>query len=434
VLMKISSLPEATRAMQDRPPTLVTSVPGPGKANGTYNDVALLAVGEQVPGGMVYRKPDKPESLLKIDWPVELNKQDWIEVHLQSDANGEVISTGNDVKHAIENHPELSQLVRVELPYKNDKQELVDGQKVFSGATGVIWFPEDKSEYRFVFVRGDELLFGPGRKSDGNPFHPLGMVISFFFIWAIMGIAQPGMMVRLMAFRDSRTLRRSILTVTIYYTLIYLPLIVIVMAARSKLPILTTEDSDRTIVLIATRLVSELGPFYQVMGAILVAAPFAAVMSTVDSFLLQISSSAIRDVYQRTINPRVSERTVKVASYTATVVVGVVVSLLALDPPNFLQVIIVFASAGFAATFLCPMVLGLYWPGMTRQGAISAMVGGFATVVGLSAWGEIYVLGLHPAIWGLVGSFTLGIVVSKLSGPPRPDLVQKYFYEQSGKK
>jgi Na+/proline symporter len=71
---------------------------------------------------------------------------------------------------------------------------------------------------------------------------------------------------------------------------------------------------------------------------------------------------------------------------------------------------------------------------MTRAGAISSMVGGFAIVVGLSARGEIYVLGLHPAMWGLVGSFTLGVLVSKLSGPPRQDLVAKYFYEPLGKK
>ena len=110
-------------------------------------------------------------------------------------------------------------------------------------------------------------------------------------MWAIVGIAQPGTMVRLMAFQESGTLKRAILTVTIYYSLIYLPLVFIVVAAKTELPTLTAEDSDRAIVLIATRLVADMGIGYQILGAVFVAAPFAAVMSTVDSLLLICSPS-----------------------------------------------------------------------------------------------------------------------------------------------
>jgi Na+/pantothenate symporter len=113
------------------------------------------------------------------------------------------------------------------------------------------------------------------------------------------------------------------------------------------------------------------------------------------------------------------------------------VSALALRPPNFLQVIIVFASAGFASTFLCPMLLGLYWRGMTRQGALCSMVGGFVVVVGLSAGGrlvglvdEINLLGLHPVIWGLLSSLVLAVAISRFTGPPPRHLVERYFYRR----
>ena len=55
--------------------------------------------------------------------------------------------------------------------------------------------------------------FGPG---GGRAFHPIGLAVSFFFMWAITGIGQPSTLVRLMAFRDSKTLRYSILWVTLY--------------------------------------------------------------------------------------------------------------------------------------------------------------------------------------------------------------------------
>ena len=47
------------------------------------------------------------------------------------------------------------------------------------------------------------------------------------------------------------------------------------------------------------------------LAGLLVAAPFAAVMSSVDSFLLMISSALVRDIYQRNINPRASEQAMK---------------------------------------------------------------------------------------------------------------------------
>jgi Na+/pantothenate symporter len=427
VLSKVGGLPLATRQLQQRPPLLVTSVPGPDNTTGTFNDLVLRARGVTCPAGLRYARPTRRNSPLLLTWEgPDAPAGGWIEVTPASDDQRRVISTANDVKAALERHPELSRLLAVEFPYKNDQRTVVDGQTVSLGATGVLWFPPGTDEHRFVFVRGDELLFAPGRRNSGAPFHPLGMMISFFIFWPITGIAQPGTMVRLMAFKDSPTLRRSILTVTFYYAMIYLPLVVVVMAARSQLPVLTPEDSDRAIVLIATRLVAEMGLGYQVLGAVLIAAPFAAVMSTVDSFLLQISSSAVRDIYQRSINPQVSARVIKGASYAATVVVGLLVTLLAWRPPNFLQTIIVFGSTGFAASFLVPMVLGLYWPGMTRAGALAAMFGGLVVVVALTL-GGVVLLGLHPVVWGLASSLALGVLVSKLSGPPPAHLVERYF-------
>ena len=354
---------------------------------------------------------------------------------MASDSLGNVISTGNDVKHAIENHPELSRILEVVFPYKNDETKILDGKKVSLGATGVIWFPDGATEYRYTMLYGHELIFGPGRSNTGKPFHTLGMILSFFVFWAISGMAQPSTMVRLMAFKDSKTLNRAIMTVTLYYGMIYLPIIAIIMAARSSLPLLTPEESDRAIVLVATRLVADMGIWYQVLGAIFIAAPFAAVMSTVDSMLLLISSCAVRDLYQRTINPDVSQRHVKIISYSTTAVAGTLITVAALRPPDFMQRLVVFGAGGLAATFLFPTLLGIYWKGMTRLGALASMIGGFLTVTGLFVptmlgGTRIDLLGLHPNLWGLIVSLSLAIVVSVLSGPAPEHLVQRYFYRE----
>lgn len=420
------------RKLRERPPTLITSVAG------GYNDLVVQARGPLDTAGLLYRHPRRANAPLQIRWDPAVGAENrFIEVFLATDGEGRTSSTGNDVKQAIEQHPMLGPRFRVSFPY--DNSEIVTdrfGHRTEMGATGVIGLDSDRSAERFVFLRGDEVLFGPGRSNRGSPFHPLGMAISFFFMWAITGMGQPGTMLRLMAFKDSRTLKRAILTVTGFYSMVYLPLVFIFVAARVLIPELNAENSDKAMVLVTTRVVGDMGLAYQILGAVLVAAPFAAVMSTVDSFLLMISSGLVRDIYQRTINPRVSDRTVKRASYATTVIVGMVVTLLATRPPDFLQRIIVFTGSGFAATFLCPVMLGLYWKGMTRQGALSAMVGGFTVMVGfflptLFGGSRIDLLGLHPNLWGLMVSFGLGFLVSKGTGPAPTHLVERYFYKVS---
>src|SRR5207248_1724949 len=126
---------------------------------------------------------------------------------------------------------------------------------------------------------------------------------------------------------------------------------------------------------------------WPLLGGLILAAPYSAAMSDVAGFLLLMSSSLVRDIYQRNINPSVSPRVVRWISYGTTAVVGIIVTVAALTPPRFLQYLIIFTGAGMACTFLTPTVLGLYWRRATRGGALAGLLGGFLTVASL------YVLG-----------------------------------------
>ena len=145
-------------------------------------------------------------------------------------------------------------------------------------------------------------------------------------MWAITGMGQPSTMVRLMAFRDSRTLRWSILYLTVYNILIYVPLIFIFVAARSILPGLEKPDE------VMPRLVIHLANPY--VAGLILAAPYGAVMSTVSGFLLIVASGLVRDVYQRFLRPTASEREIEWASYSATIGIGLVAAAIALNPPQ----------------------------------------------------------------------------------------------------
>jgi SSS family solute:Na+ symporter/sodium/pantothenate symporter len=313
-----------------------------------------------------------------------------------------------------------------------------------------------------------QLVGGPGP----GDFLPVGLAVSYFFLWTVGAMGQPVGMVRLMACRDTPTLRRALFMIGIYYALIYLPLVVTFVCARALYPTDFLGQTDKAMPAVALRLTAD----WPLLGGLILAAPYAAAMSAVAGFLLLMSSSLVRDLYQRNINPNVSERGVKWVSYGTTAVVGVLVTGLALRPPHYLQYLILFTGAGMGCTFLAPTVLGLYWRRATRAGALAGLVGGFGTVTALYVFGwlgvgkptpaqkvanflnvlasdgplsaatlttavsraskggpamedfaPVYPLSLDPVLWGLAVSFTLAIVVSLLTAPPPDKHVDKYF-------
>ena len=273
---------------------------------------------------------------------------------------------------------------------------------------------------------------GPARES-ADGFLPLSLAISFFFMWAISGTGQPSNMVRLMAFRDTVTLRRSIFTVAIYYSAIYFPLVIIFCCARVLMPGMES-DPDRIMPQMAVELTANIGMGW--LAGLLIAAPFAAVMSTVDSFLLMISSALVRDIYQRNVNPKAKEKNIKTLSYVITLVAGLGALLGAMNPPEFLQDIIVYTGSGLAACFLAAVVYALYWPRSNAQGCIAAMVSGFVAHLSMYLVGFLQGAGfspyrlfnLDPILIGLSTSFVVGYTVTILTPPPPQDLVDKYFY------
>lgn len=267
-------------------------------------------------------------------------------------------------------------------------------------------------------------------------FLPIGLALSFFIYWTLSGAGQPGTMVRLMAFENSRTMRRSIAALTCYFGLIYLPLVVIFCCGRLIVPGLD-QTPDRIMPAVSFVLSEWIGAPW--LAGLLLAAPFAAAMSTVDSFMLMISSSLVRDVYQKEINPDASPQTVKRLSYACMIGIGTLVTLGAANPPKFLQYMLVFAGGGLSVSFLVPMAMALYWPRSNKPGVLSSMFGGMGVYLALYLIGfamhgtatPILLLELDPMVWGVAASAVIGIVATLLTEPPPEELVQQFFYQPS---
>jgi sodium/pantothenate symporter len=318
--------------------------------------------------------------------------------------------------------------------------ELTDPQPMESVASdpltaGLDWEVLRTRPYAAGAATPGGYVSGPGpAATQANGFLPIGLAISFFLFWTFAGAGQPSNMVRLMAFQDTKTLQRAIVTVSCYFTAIYLPLVIVFCCSRVLLPGWETEP-DRIMPEMAK--VTSTGIGMPWLAGLLVAAPFAAVMSTMDSFLLMISSAVVRDIYQRHIAPDASESTLKRWTYVTTVLVGSLAMIAALYPPRFLQDIIVFTGSGLSTCFLIPVFGLLYWPRFNRWGAIASMLAGFATHVGLyviGAWQQAtwqmvpyQPWGLHPFIIGTMVSSVAAILVTMSTPGPDAERVRLYF-------
>lgn len=300
--------------------------------------------------------------------------------------------------------------------------------------------PADERQWRSCLYSDGTVRSGKASEPGGlvtgpGPFRwqPVGLAVSFFFMWVLNGIASPAGAVRLMASKNTETIRRSIVVLSTYNTMIYLPLIIICICGRALIPDLPPQNSDEIIPRMAIRTTGEFWGGSVIAGLIL-AAPFGAVMATVSSYLVVIASGLVRDIYQRFFNVEATEREMRRLSYAAMVIVGLVAVGANLRPVQYLQAIVVFSGSCGSAAFLVPLLMASYWRRSTATGAAAAMLAGTSVMLLLygANWihGDFqpyYLLGLDPILWGVPASLTAGIIISLLTRPPEAEHIAKCF-------
>ncbi|MCG6155595.1 sodium:solute symporter family transporter [Rubinisphaera margarita] len=324
---------------------------------------------------------------------------------------------------------------------KNMRLEQIAGKPDVMLPESIAVTVAEEKAYRGGADRKGAYIMAPGPSENSEAgFLPLTIAFSFFVFWTFGAAGQPGNKVRLMAFDSTRTLKKAMALLVVYYGGIYFSLVVIFSCGRLLVPALD-QTPDRIMPVLSMTVANNAGIPW--LAGILIAAPFAAAMSTVDSFMLMISSSLVRDVYQREFNPDVSEKTTKTLSYVCTAGIGVLVMLAAINPPRFLQVVIIFAASGLASVYLMPVFLALFWPRFNSAGAIAGMLGGLAVcmllyiigyvtaylggVTSLSAMSPLKPLGFDPMVWGIAGSGAIAVIAALATPPPADENVRKFF-------
>src|SRR5699024_6603399 len=112
------------------------------------------------------------------------------------------------------------------------------------------------------------------------------------------------------------------------------------------------------------------------LAGIVLAGLAAAGQSTIAALFLLGSGTIVINTYKAFINPDASQVKIKKATMLVTALIGITTILLALNPPDSLQVLITFANAASGSALFAPLVLGLFWARTTKYGAFAGILSG----------------------------------------------------------
>ena len=235
---------------------------------------------------------------------------------------------------------------------------------------------------------------------------PQPFTLSFWVLVGIGILGLPQTTQRCMGYRDSKAMHDAMIIGTLLIGFMILCAHLAGTLGRAILPELPAGD-----LAMPSLIVELLSP---VWAGVFIAGPLAAIMSTVDSMLLLVSAAIIKDLYihyrLKGDASRMTLVSIKKMSLICTVVVGLMVFVAAIEPPDLLVWINLFAFGGLEAAFLCPIVIGLYWDKANSTGAISSIVIGVGTFIVLTiikpAMGGVHAI--VPTTLASLTAFVLG--------------------------
>ena len=232
------------------------------------------------------------------------------------------------------------------------------------------------SEAFAAVMEGNPGLFSrPGLQGTYTP----AIWFSFLALWFFCDPMFPQLFQRFYAARDERALGRTMLLYPLICTMVFAPPVLMGMLGHLSAPGLTGKEADGILALLMTGLGSDL------MGTLVLTAGLAALMSTMDSQLLTLSSIVSRDLWPKLTGGRAPG----VATSRLLVLVLAAVGLaVALTTDATILELGVTAFTGFAVLF--PTVLfGLYLHKPRPSAALASIISGEALVLA-------YHLGLLP--------------------------------------
>ena len=250
------------------------------------------------------------------------------------------------------------------------------------------------------------------------------ILIGTLFAGTIKFAVDPRQLSRFYALKGRRELKTGIWVSTATFALVYALLVPIGIYARRIFPEGNIEND-----LVVPQLLGRGEVFSDGVSAFLLLAMVAAAMSSLDSVLLVMASTAERDIVGILKRSSTEKSAVKATRFYVALF-ATITMVISLNPPGSIVVLTSFSGALYAACFFPALILGLYW----RRGSGSAVLASFAAGVGaLLLWK--YVPGgkqIHEVFPALFLSLLVYIIVSLRTDMNQAEGVKRLFSGRGG--
>lgn len=249
---------------------------------------------------------------------------------------------------------------------------------------------------------------------------PVKDALALFLPTLFLLMGEANMYQKFFSARDERAARNAVVGWIAGTILVETLIVAIGVFGSVLIPGLNTAESEAIVVRVAVNVLPA------VLGILLLAGAAAIIVSTANSFLLTPASNLMRDVYQRFINPKASDREILLYTRLLVLVLGAA-GFVALKFFTTILQMALWAYTMYGAVITPPLLAAFIWPRATRQGGVAGMVVGMITTLGweiyakVNASGDVpaYPFGYQTIYPALVLSIGTLVVVSLLTPAPR---------------
>ncbi|MRG87574.1 sodium:solute symporter family protein [Salinibacillus xinjiangensis] len=284
-----------------------------------------------------------------------------------------------------------------------------------------------------MFIQAGQIttpdVVGGTAMTEGGMFSPLGT----FSIAAMVGIflsnslgasVAPHWPTRLLSAKNVKTAIMTPLLSNAIIFIVFSSLLVIGIGGRVLVP--TMPEGMATDQIFPLLITDYMNP---VIGGIVLAAIFAAALSTANGMILQSTIAITYDIFRNMSKKRVKDSSFIKITQGLLIVVAIIATLFALNPPAFIAMVAAYVFGLFGAAFIGPMYLGLYWKRVNKQAAYSGSITGVISYVVFSVLIETgTIAGVLPAVvWSVLISLTLMIICSYVFKPAPKEAWEPYF-------
>ncbi len=188
---------------------------------------------------------------------------------------------------------------------------------------------------------------------------------------------------------------------------------------------------------------AQLGNVHPLIVGLLAAGGVSAAFSTVSGLLVAGSSAFAHDLYVKVINPAARPKNQLLAARLGTILMAIIVTFLALQNWALIGQLVAVAFSLAGCTIFPLFLLGIWWSGSNRQGAVAGLIaGGLVSLVAITyfiAGREGIQLPFHDfvsywleawyfAIFGAPLSILVHIVVARMT-KETPVEIRKFLIE-----